>query len=177
MKNYNEVFLLKRKLDDSSRRACLDNCYSFGLIDLLQMELPKSQKIFFSCNIGLGHLAYILYAEYRLLRELLPFFVPNYQPFSTIPQQNQTWLPERTCREESYLYGGVIFIHKVVLDELDSERTLAHASSSHHHQLVLRHVCNWNSPRTHRFWRERREQRNVQVSRVTDIQRALTTLG
>lgn len=42
---------------------------------------------------------------------------------------------------QSYLYSRVIFIHKVILDELDGERTLAHASSSHHHQLILRHVC------------------------------------
>lgn len=68
-------------------------------------------------------------------------FEPYYQPFSTIPLQNPRCLPRGTCRKESYLYGGVIFIHKVVLDELDGECTLTHASSSHHHQLILRHVC------------------------------------
>lgn len=46
----------------------------------------------------------------------------------------------RTCRGGPHLDGGVIFIHKVVLDELDGECTLAHASSSHHHQLILRHL-------------------------------------
>ncbi len=38
-----------------------------------------------------------------------------------------------------YLYGGVVFIHKVVLDELDGESALAHASSTHHHQLIFSH--------------------------------------
>lgn len=46
----------------------------------------------------------------------------------------------------TYLNGGVIFIHKVVLDELDGECALAHASSAHHDQLILRHVCCCSSP-------------------------------
>lgn len=38
-----------------------------------------------------------------------------------------------------HLYGWVVFIHKVVLDELDGESALAHASSAHHHQLIFSH--------------------------------------
>lgn len=39
----------------------------------------------------------------------------------------------------THLDGGVVFIHEVVLDELDGQGTLPHASSAHHHELILRH--------------------------------------
>ncbi len=71
-----------------------------------------------------------------------------YPPTPT-PKMPPTGIMYRICRRESYLYGGVIFIHKVVLDELDGECTLAHASSSHHHQLILRHLCRCCSHHTH----------------------------
>lgn len=45
-----------------------------------------------------------------------------------------------------YLYGGVIFIHKVILDELDGKRTLPYTTCSHHHQLILRHSAAVVSP-------------------------------
>ncbi len=45
----------------------------------------------------------------------------------------------QTHTHTRYLYGGVVFIHKVVLDELDGESALAHASSTHHHQLIFSH--------------------------------------
>lgn len=67
-----------------------------------------------------------------------------------------------TCRRESYLYGWVIFIHKVVLDELYGECTLAHTSSTHHHQLIFRHLCRCCSPHTPLL-----ERRKVQVSTLT----------
>ncbi len=38
-----------------------------------------------------------------------------------------------------HLYGGVVFIHEVVLDELDGESALAHASSPHDHKLIFGH--------------------------------------
>lgn len=38
-----------------------------------------------------------------------------------------------------YLYSRVIFIYKVVLDELDGESAFSNASSSDHHQLIFRH--------------------------------------
>lgn len=64
---------------------------------------------------------------------------------SSVPLHNDSILCRR-CRRALYLYGGVIFIHKVVLDELDGECTFAHASSSHHHQLILCHICRCCSP-------------------------------
>lgn len=39
-----------------------------------------------------------------------------------------------------YLNGWIVFIHKVVLDELNGESALADATSTDHHQLVLRHL-------------------------------------
>lgn len=66
----------------------------------------------------------------------------------------------------SYLYSRVIFIHKVVLDELYGECTLAHTSSSYHHQLILRHLCRRRccccSPHTPLL-----KRRKVQVSTLT----------
>lgn len=40
----------------------------------------------------------------------------------------------------AYLYRGVILIDEMVLDELYRQRALPHATSSHHHQLVLGHL-------------------------------------
>ena len=37
------------------------------------------------------------------------------------------------------LDGGVVLVHEVVLDQLDGEGGLAHASRAHHHKLVLSH--------------------------------------
>lgn len=69
------------------------------------------------------------------------------------------WMPPTENRDQAYLYGGVIFIHKVVLDELDGERALAHATSSHYHQLVLRHVCCCSSPHDRTVSVEKAERR------------------
>lgn len=68
----------------------------------------------------------------------------------------------------------------MVLDELDGECTLAHTSSSHHHQLILRHPCRCSSPHTHTRTRtgrhvaavEERGDRKRQVSILTDIHTA-----
>lgn len=97
---------------------------------------------------------------------MIYFFNHMINPPTPTPKMPPTGIMYRTCRRESYLYGGVIFIHKVVLDELDGECTLAHASSSYHHQLILRHLCRCCSPHTHTHhcWREDRGQRKVQVS-------------
>lgn len=46
----------------------------------------------------------------------------------------------------SYLDCWIIFVHKVILDELDGESALPNASSSNHHQLVLSHA--WKEPNT-----------------------------
>lgn len=54
-------------------------------------------------------------------------------------QQNTHNHQHQHTSSHSYLDGGVVFIHKVVLDELYSKRTLANASSSHHYQLILCH--------------------------------------
>lgn len=43
------------------------------------------------------------------------------------------------CKHTHYLYSGIVFIHKVVLDKLDGESTFAHASSTHHHQFIFSH--------------------------------------
>lgn len=75
----------------------------------------------------------------------------------------------RTRRRGSYLYGRVIFIHKVVLDELDGECTLAHASSPHYHQLILRHLCRCCSPHQHHCWREEREGERCRLAWVRSI--------
>lgn len=40
----------------------------------------------------------------------------------------------------SHLDGWVVLIDEVVLDELDGEGALAHASCADHHQLVLGHA-------------------------------------
>lgn len=45
----------------------------------------------------------------------------------------------------SHLDGWIVFVHKVVLDELDGESALPHTSCSDHHQLVLGHVCGGRS--------------------------------
>lgn len=45
-----------------------------------------------------------------------------------------------------YLYGGVIFVHKVILDELDGKRTLPYTTCPNHHQLILGHSAAVVSP-------------------------------
>lgn len=72
-------------------------------------------------------------------------------------------MPPTENRARAYLNGGVIFIHKVVLDELDGECALAHATSSHYHQLVLRHVCCCGSPHACTVSAEKTERRKEQV--------------
>lgn len=49
----------------------------------------------------------------------------------------------------AHLNGGVILIHKVVLDELDGQGTLPHASSTHHHKLIFRHRSSRGCGRRH----------------------------
>lgn len=56
-----------------------------------------------------------------------------------------TWgLQQRALGKDAggaaYLYRGVILIDEMVLDELYRQRALPHATSSHHHQLVLGHL-------------------------------------
>lgn len=41
----------------------------------------------------------------------------------------------------TYLDSWIVFIHKVVLDELDGESALAHTSCPDHHKFVLGHTC------------------------------------
>lgn len=60
-----------------------------------------------------------------------------------ITSARQTLLLEKHCSwVESYFNSRVILINKVVLDQLNCERTLAHTTSTNHHQFVLRHRRN-----------------------------------
>lgn len=142
-----------------------------NLINLIQTELSRIHEILFSRNYGIGCLTCILYiflhgnaqtSTTMILggpdKIFLNSVINRSVPFHC---KTQDASHRGHVERESYLYGGVIFIHKVVLDELDGKCTLAHASCSHHHQLVLCHFCRRSSPLTitHVTSREKRGSR------------------
>lgn len=69
--------------------------------------------------------------------EPLPEPSPNFL-FSQLAAQIPAVTPLRH-QPRAHLDGGVVLVHEVVLDELDGQRALPDAASSHHHQLVFRH--------------------------------------